>query len=186
LIAAGGAREGARLFHFSTVAGALLLRSSQRGANMNLIHTPCRIRPAAARAGALFVLILGAGRLASAQEPAPAFPQSDAFLRVCSSCHDAERILSNRRTRTQWQEVIEKMIERGAEGTDADFTAVEEYLVRHFGRVNINKALPKDIAAVLDLAPKDAEAIVEFRKTNGDFADFDSLCKVPGIDLEKL
>jgi competence protein ComEA len=153
---------------------------------MNLIHTPCRTRPGAVRACAFLVLILGAGQVASAQEAAAPFPQSEAFLKVCSSCHDAERILSNRRTRTQWQEVIEKMIERGAEGTDDDFTAVEEYLVRHFGRVNINKALPKDIAAVLDLAPKDAQAIVDYRKTNGDFADFDSLCKVPGIDVEKL
>jgi competence protein ComEA len=153
---------------------------------MNVTHTPCRTRPGAARACALLILTLGVAGVASAQDPAPPFPQSDAFLRVCSSCHDAERILSNRRTRTQWQEVIEKMIERGAEGTDADFTAVEEYLVRHFGRVNINKALPRDIAAVLDLTAKEAETIVEFRKANGDFADFDSLCKVPGIDAEKL
>jgi competence protein ComEA len=153
---------------------------------MNLTHTPCRIPRSAARACALLIVTLGVAGVASAQGPAPEFPQSDAFLKVCSSCHDAERVLSNRRTRTQWQEVIEKMIERGAEGTDSDFTAVEEYLVHQFGRVNINKALPRDIAAVLDLTPKDAEAIVAFRKTNGDFADFDSLCKVPEIDVEKL
>jgi competence protein ComEA len=153
---------------------------------MHLTHTPCRTLPSAARTCALLIVILGVGGVASAQDPAAPFPQSDSFLKVCSSCHDAERILSNRRTRTQWQEVIEKMIERGAEGTDSDFTAVEEYLVQHFGRVNINKALPKDVATVLDLSPKEAEAIVEFRKANGDFADFDSLCKVPGIDVEKL
>jgi competence protein ComEA len=153
---------------------------------MNLTTPSHRTRSSAGPACALFFLVLGVAGVASAQDPAATFPQSEAFTRVCSSCHDAERILSNRRTRTQWEEVIEKMVERGAEGTDSDFTAVEEYLVRHFGRVNINKALPKDVAAVLDLSPKDAEAIVEFRKTNGDFADFDSLCKVPGIDLEKL
>ncbi|MEO8075108.1 MAG: helix-hairpin-helix domain-containing protein [Acidobacteriota bacterium] len=131
-------------------------------------------------------LIVATGSGLAAQDQAAPFPQSEAFLRVCSSCHDAERILSNRRTRTQWEEVIEKMVERGAEGTDADFTAVEEYLLQHFGRVNVNKALPKDIVAVLDVAPKDGDAIVAFRKANGDFADFDALCKVPGVDIEKL
>jgi competence protein ComEA len=153
---------------------------------MNLITIPNRMRLQRALLCALAILASGLGGVLTAQDQAPAFPQSEAFNRVCSSCHDAERILSNRRTRTQWQEVIEKMVERGAEGTDADFTAVEEYLIHNFGRVNINKALPKDIAAVLDLSPKDAEAIVAFRKTSGDFADFDALCKVPGIDLEKL
>jgi competence protein ComEA len=173
-------------------AGPLLIgpggpaRSSQRGANMNLTNIPIHTRRRVTVASACLILGLGFAAAAAAQDPAPAFPQSDAFNRVCSSCHDAERILSNRRTRTQWQEVIEKMVERGAEGTDADFTAVEEYLVHHFGRVNINKALAKDVAAVLDLTPADADAIVAYRKANGDFADFDALRKVPGIDIEKL
>jgi competence protein ComEA len=109
-----------------------------------------------------------------------------AFHRVCSSCHDAERILSARRTRTQWEEIIEKMIERGAEGTDDDFVAAEQYLLRVSGRVNVNRALSNDLVSVLSLADKDADAIVEYRKANGDFKDFDDLCKVPGIDLEKL
>jgi competence ComEA-like helix-hairpin-helix protein len=109
-----------------------------------------------------------------------------AFTRVCSSCHDAERILSARRTRTQWEEIIEKMIERGAEGTDDDFTAAEQYLLRVSGRVNVNRALGTDLVAVLGLTQKDADAIVEHRKAHGDFKDFDDLCKVPGIDLEKL
>jgi competence protein ComEA len=153
---------------------------------MNVANTPNHTRFRAPSCCAFLIFAIGLTATATAQEPAAPFPQSEAFAKVCSSCHDAERILSNRRTRTQWQEVIEKMVERGAEGTDSDFTAVEEYLVHHFGRVNINKALPRDIAAVLDVSAKDAEAIVAFRKTNGDFADFDALCKVPGIDVEKL
>ena len=109
-----------------------------------------------------------------------------AFKRVCSSCHDAERILAARRTRTQWEEIIEKMIERGAEGTDDDFTAAEQYLLRVSGRVNVNRAVGTDLVTILGLTQKDADAIVEYRKANGEFKDFDDLCKVPGIDLEKL
>jgi competence ComEA-like helix-hairpin-helix protein len=147
-----------------------------------------RTSPVTRVAAAIFVaglaVVAGAAVATSAQEPDdhPAV----AFKRVCSSCHDADRILANRRTRTQWEEVIEKMIDRGAEGTADDFTAAEEYLLRVSGRVNINRALGKDIVTVLGLTQKDADAIAEYRKANGDFKDFDGVCKVPGIDVEKL
>ena len=122
------------------------------------------------------------GAKAQDQDDAPAA----AFRRVCSNCHDADRILSTRRTRTQWEEVIEKMIDRGAEGTSDDFTTAEEYLLRVSGRVNINRATTKDMVTVLAITQKDADAIAEYRKANGEIKDFDALAKVPGIDLEKL
>ena len=126
--------------------------------------------------------IAAIGARAQDQDDAPAA----AFRRVCSNCHDAERILSTRRTRTQWEEVIEKMIDRGAEGTSDDFTTAEEYLLRVSGRVNVNRASSKDMVTVLSITQKDADAIAEYRKANGEFKDFDSLAKVPGIDQEKL
>jgi competence ComEA-like helix-hairpin-helix protein len=137
--------------------------------------------------GALIIVgvatILAAiGAKAQDQNDAPAA----AFRRVCSNCHDAERILATRRTRTQWEEVIEKMIDRGAEGTSDDFTTAEEYLMRVSGRVNVNRASSKDMVTVLSITQKDADAIAEYRKANGEFKDFDSLAKVPGIDLDKL
>jgi len=122
------------------------------------------------------------GAEAQDQDDAPAA----AFRRVCSNCHDAERILSTRRTRTQWEEVIEKMIDRGAEGTSDDFTTAEEYLLRVSGRVNVNRAASKDMVLVLGITQKDADAIAEYRKANGEIKDFDTLAKVPGIDVEKL
>ncbi|MDQ3212451.1 MAG: helix-hairpin-helix domain-containing protein [Acidobacteriota bacterium] len=108
------------------------------------------------------------------------------YTRVCSTCHEPERILSNRRTRDQWGEVIDKMVERGAQGSDEDFDAVLEYLMSHYGRVNVNRAAPEDLGAVLKLSEKDAQAIVAYRSENGPFADFEALTKVPGIDVEVL
>lgn len=128
------------------------------------------------------LVIAAIGAKAQDQDDAPAA----AFRRVCSNCHDAERILATRRTRTQWEEVIEKMIDRGAQGTSDDFTTAEEYLLRVSGRVNVNRATSKDMATVIGITQKDADAIAEYRKANGDFKDFDALAKVPGIDLEKL
>src|SRR3954469_11673402 len=146
-------------------------------------HSSLTVRSAAGVliiGAALFLVVIGA------QAQAPDDPPAAAFRRVCSSCHDAERILSTRRTRTQWEEVIEKMIDRGAEGTSDDFTIAEEYLLRVSGRVNVNRAAAKDMVTVLGITQKDADAIAEYRKANGEFKDFDSLAKVPGIDLEKL
>ena len=54
------------------------------------------------------------------------------------------------------------------------------------GRVNVNRAAAADLAKVLALTDKQASAIVDYRKANGDFADLDALCKVPGLDAEKL
>ena len=143
---------------------------------------------AAMRAAAMAVAglaIIGSAAMAGrAQEPQD--HAANAFKRVCSTCHDADRITATRRTRTQWEEVIEKMIERGAQGTPEDFTGAEEYLLRVSGRVNVNRAPSQDLVAVLGLTQKDADAITEYRKANGDFTDFDGLCKVPAIDTEKL
>jgi competence protein ComEA len=131
------------------------------------------------------LLACGTGLPAHAQQPAQD-KSAEAFTKVCSTCHDASRILATRRTRTQWEEVIEKMVERGAQGTDEEFAAVEDYLLRNFGRVNVNRAVAADIAMIARISEKDADAIVSYRKSHGDFADFDALCKVPGIDVETL
>jgi len=108
------------------------------------------------------------------------------FTRVCSTCHDAARILSSRRTKDQWSEVIDKMVERGAQGTDDDYAEIMDYLVGQYGRINVNRGTAKDFVTVVKVSEKDAEAIVAFRTANGPFADFDGLVKVPDIHVEIL
>jgi len=122
----------------------------------------------------------------AATQPAADAKGAATFARVCSLCHDGARILSNRRSKSQWTEVIEKMMERGAQVSDDDFTEVMDYLLRHYGRINVNKAEAEDLAVVAGLSKKDAEAIVRYRDAQGDFPDFDALAKVPEIDIEKL
>jgi competence protein ComEA len=131
-----------------------------------------------------------AGPAATAPQPGSAAPADDknaaTFTRVCSTCHDAQRILSNRRTKDQWGEVLDKMVERGAQGTDEDFEQVMSYLMAHYGRINVNRGTVQDLETVLKLPEKDAAAIVEYRKTNGPFTDFEALTKVPGINADAL
>ena len=126
----------------------------------------------------------------AAQAPAPTLTPEDEknaaiYTRTCSLCHDAQRILTNRRTRDQWGEVIDKMIERGAQGSEEDFTAVLEYLVSQYGRINVNRGSAADLATVLKLSDAEAQAIVAFRKDTP-IADFETLSRVPGIDAAKL
>ncbi len=108
------------------------------------------------------------------------------FFRLCSDCHDAERVIASRRSRAGWEEVLDKMVSKGAVGSDQDFELVLYYLLSHYGQVNVNKSPAEEIGVVLGLTPKDVDAIAQYRKANGDIKDFDSLLKVPGLDPEKL
>jgi competence protein ComEA len=113
-------------------------------------------------------------------------PANDLFIQTCNRCHDAARITALRRTKTEWEEVINKMIERGATGSEEDFMTVFGYLRRHYGKVYINSAPIEEITTTLGLSNKDADAIVAFRKANGNFQDFDAVKKVPNIDVKIL
>jgi len=113
-------------------------------------------------------------------------PDTPLFMRLCNDCHDTNQIVSRRRTRAEWEDIITKMVEQGLDGSAKDLETVFAYLNRNYGKVFINRASADEIVAVLTVTQKDADAIVAFRKSSGSFADFDAVRKVPGIDLKKL
>ena len=136
-----------------------------------------------------------------AQEPAPgAAPQAapgaqlalatgpgaDVFQRVCVLCHPADRIVSVRKTKTEWEEVLDKMITKGAQLNDDNYGSIEEYLLRNYGKVNVNKAMKDDLVLVAGVTPAEADSIIKFRTESGPLADFAALTKVPGLDAKKL
>lgn len=108
------------------------------------------------------------------------------FRRVCIRCHTSDRVVQGRRFRTQFEELIEQMVARGAVVNDEDYDVIIKYLVTEFGRVDVNKATAADLAEVLHLAPAEADAIVAARKAAGRFADFDALAAAPGVPVEAL
>jgi competence ComEA-like helix-hairpin-helix protein len=92
-----------------------------------------------------------------------------------------------RRSRPQWEETITSMITaRGAQVSDEDFTMILDYLVKEYGRVDVNRGQAEDLIEVLGLGEKAAAAIVAYRKEHGRFEDFEALAKVPGVDRELL
>ena len=113
-------------------------------------------------------------------------PGADAFQRTCVLCHTPERIVSVRKTKVEWEEIIDKMITRGAQVTDDNYGPIEEYLLRNYGKVNVNKAVKDDLVLIGGFTAAEADAVVQFRTANGTIADFAALGKVPGLDAKKL
>lgn len=70
-----------------------------------------------------------------AQQPALPEGRGKAELqKVCSGCHAAEEaVRGGRRSRERWQQVVDDMVVRGAEGSDAELKLVVDYLTEHFG-----------------------------------------------------
>jgi competence protein ComEA len=125
----------------------------------------------------------------AAQPPAGAAaddPDAELFSQMCSRCHDGARITAIRRTKSEWEQVLTKMITMGATGSEDDFQTVFGYLRRHYGKVYINTAALDEITTSLGLSTKDADAIVAYRKANGSFQDFEGVKKVPDIDVKTL
>jgi competence protein ComEA len=135
----------------------------------------------------LMVLLLSSP--AAAQLPDGA--GKDALLKVCGSCHQAERSASVRLTREGWEEVIADMIKRGAKGTDQEFGAVLEYLAANFlgeapRPLNINRATSIELESVAGLTRKEAAAVLAYLDQVGVCKALDELKKVSGLDYKKI
>jgi mono/diheme cytochrome c family protein len=62
----------------------------------------------------------------------PDGPGKEATERVCSACHGAEIVLGRGLTRDGWTQVVSDMVQRGAQGSEEDFTQIVEYLAANF------------------------------------------------------
>ncbi len=123
----------------------------------------------------------------AAQPPVlPAGPGKETVQKLCSNCHGVVILLAPRRTKPAWQKSVEQMAALGVEGSDEEFETVVEYLTRHFGKINVNRASEAELRQVLDIGAKEAEAIVRHRQRNGDFKDMESVRKAAGLDAGKM
>jgi competence protein ComEA len=120
------------------------------------------------------------------QAQLPEGPGKEATRKICSNCHDIETVTAARRTKIGWQQMVEDMAGRGAEGSDEELAAIVTYLATFYGKVNVNTASADDLRKALGLSEKEALAIVSWREKNGKYSSFDQLQKTPGVDAEKL
>src|SRR5262249_28064044 len=107
---------------------------------------------------------------------------------ACTECHGLDSIVAVAQSADQWRQTVKTMVKRGASLTPQDIDAVVDYLSVYFAdtKINVNKASAEDLQNGLGITPAEAAAIVEFRKSHGDFKDLDALHKVAGIDLKKI
>lgn len=126
--------------------------------------------------------------LSAAQDDGlPAGKGKDAFLKICSNCHGFEQVTSHKYPKKYWANVVDDMISRGADGSDAEQNAVISYLSRNFGKpVNINTSSAKEIEAGLSFTAADAQMLVGYRTDKGPFKTYEDLLKVPGLNAELL
>ena len=92
-------------------------------------------------------------------------------------------------TRPQWEAKVIEMLQEEPDVTEQERAAIVDYLSANFkpgGKIYINHASAKDLQSNLQITQKDAEAIVRYRQTQGDFKSFDDLKKVPDLDTSKL
>lgn len=123
----------------------------------------------------------------------PDGPGKDAVMQVCAKCHDVGVITGYHQDTQGWTDTISKMMDQGADGTEAQFNAILAYLVKNFGpdkpavtTINVNKAEAKDLEAQLDITAKEADAIVKYRGDKGPFKAVADLKNVPDLDYKKI
>jgi len=127
---------------------------------------------------------------------APAFAQSilpegkakPVIENNCVSCHELDQVVNSRMTALEWKKTVNRMVLKGAELTPDQIDLVATYLASYFvdEKVNVNTATADQIEATLQIPPAMAEAVVAYRKANGNFKDLAALEKVNGVDVATI
>ena len=85
------------------------------------------------------LLAVGSARVTAAT-PAPAAAaaaqdeKGERLLQVsCGGCHDLRPVQANAKDRDGWNEVVQNMLQKGADVSDADLPVLLDYLVEHHG-----------------------------------------------------
>ena len=121
----------------------------------------------------------------------PEGPGKAETVKLCSQCHEVERSVSLRQGREGWQGTLDKMVIMGAKGTDKEWAAVLDYLVKNYAadevpKLNVNQATAIELESALSLKRSEAAAVLQYRTKNGNFKSIEDLKKVPGIDTAKI
>jgi competence ComEA-like helix-hairpin-helix protein len=114
------------------------------------------------------------------------------ILRACVGCHKAEELAVYRFTKEEYQTIVYRMGDRGAQATRAELDVIAAYLFEHFPKIedstklNVNKATAQQIAARLGLTNEEAAAVVKYRERHGDFHAWGDLLIIYGVDGKKI
>ena len=152
--------------------------------------------PLARRRSAPARLVLASLTLALLARPAvaraqlPGGPGQAETIKVCGTCHPPERGASVRLSREGWEDLIARMVEVGAKGTDAELAAVLDYLATNFtgqGAVplNLNRATSVELESIAGLLRRESAAWIA-RRAKRPCTTVDDLRAVSGLDFAKI
>jgi competence protein ComEA len=150
------------------------------------------IRHKSASLAALLCLVTPAPLAFAQKAQLPNGPGKETTQRICGACHGAEIVIGRKMNKEGWTQLVISMVQRGAQGTDDEFSEIVDYLTANFSPdskisvININKAVSKDFQTALGISAELGDAIVQYRTDKGDFKSVDDLKKVPGIDAAKV
>jgi len=88
------------------------------------------------KSGLAAVLLWAVAGQSQAQAPSDGLPEAPGKAVVvagCSTCHSVTEVMTKRRTADEWDEVVGKMIDRGANLTDDQQDKIIAYLAANFG-----------------------------------------------------
>ncbi len=114
------------------------------------------------------------------------------ILRACVGCHKAEEIAVYRFTKDEYQTIVYRMGDRGAQASRAELDIIAAYLFENFPKVedatkvNVNKATAQEIAKGLNLTDEEAQAVVKYRERHGDYHAWGDLLIIYGVDGKKI
>ncbi len=111
----------------------------------------------------------------------------DLYQKICGACHSADVVFKTRTTKEKWQNTVDEMVARGADGTDEQLDIIVDYLAKCFGpRVNVNKAEATELEKQLEISNEEAAGIVKYRREKGDFEALADLKNVPSLDFTRI
>jgi hypothetical protein len=70
---------------------------------------------------------------AQTEIPLPEGKGKDVTKRVCSSCHATNVFAQRRYTSEKWSSVIDNMVSKGLDASDADLATINDYLATNLG-----------------------------------------------------
>ena len=120
----------------------------------------------------------------------PDGPGKETFGSVCNLCHDGPTaVVGKQWTKAQWDAKVTEMLQEEPDVTTAERAAIVDYLSANFkpgGKIYVNLAKPKDLAAALELTADAGEALVRYRETNGKFKAIEDLKNAAGVNAGKI
>jgi len=94
----------------------------------------------ATKFGVLAAVALAGAAMAEETE-LPDGPGKAQVIEACSSCHALTQVTAQARSMTQWAEIVEQMIARGAPVSDDDYPVIVKYLGKYFAPASRSAAM---------------------------------------------